>query len=110
MADVTSVKEVFDTMQEGFNSEKAEGVDAIFQFVLTGDNGGNYWLRVKDAQLDVHEGTSDTPSITVTATADDYMALVNGKLGAMTAFMQGKIKVKGDMGLALKLQGIFGLM
>lgn len=110
MAEVTSVKEIFENMEEGFNAEKAEGVDAVFQFVLTGDNGANYWIRVKDQKVDVHEGTAENPSITITASADDYMAVVNGKLNAMVGFMQGKIKVKGDMGLALKLQSIFGIV
>lgn len=109
MAKVTSVQEIFDNLDEGFQPDKAEGVDAIFQFDLTGDNGGKYWVKVADQQADVHEGEHENPTMTITATADDYMALVNGELAPMTAFMQGKVKVKGDMGLALKLQAMFGL-
>lgn len=106
---VTSVKEIFDNIEEGFNPEKAEGVDAVFQFNLTGENGGQYWIKVADKQAEVHEGEHDDPTMTITSTADDYIALVNGDLNAMTAFMQGKVKVRGDMGLALKLQAIFGI-
>ena len=109
MPRVSSIKEIFEHIDEGFVPEKAEGVDAIFQFNLTGDNGGQYWIKVVDQQADVHEGEHESPTMTITATADDYLALVNGELNAMTAFMQGKIKVKGDMGLALKLQAMFGL-
>ncbi len=109
MPKVTSVKEIFDHIHEGFDAEKAEGVDAIFQFNLTGDNGGQYWIRVVDKNAEVHEGVHEAPTMTITATADDYIALVNGELNAMMAFMQGKVKVKGDMGLALKLQAMFGI-
>ncbi|MEW6581006.1 MAG: SCP2 sterol-binding domain-containing protein [Chloroflexota bacterium] len=109
MPRVTSIQEIFEHIDEGFNPAKAEGVDAVFQFNLTGDNGGQYWVRVANQQAEVHEGTHDAPTMTITATAENYIALVNGDLNAMMAFMQGKVKVKGDMGLALKLQAMFGI-
>ncbi len=109
MPRASSVKEVFENIDQGFQPAKAEGVDAIFQFVLTGDDGGTYWIRVANNQAEVHEGQSEDPTMTITSTAEDYLALVNGDLNPMMAFMQGKIKVKGDMGLALKLQALFGL-
>lgn len=109
MPRVNSIKEIFENMDEGFEPDKAEGVDAIFQFNMTGDNGGQYWVKVVDQQVDVHEGEHENPTMILTAAADDYIALVNGELNPMMAFMQGKIKVKGDMGLALKLQTMFGL-
>ncbi|MGQ9851752.1 MAG: SCP2 sterol-binding domain-containing protein [Aggregatilineaceae bacterium] len=109
MPRVSSIKEVFEHIHEGFNPAKAEGVDAVFQFNLTGENGGQYWIRVVNQQAEVHEGVHEAPTMTITASADDYLALVNGDLSAMSAFMQGKVKVKGDMGLALKLQTMFGI-
>jgi putative sterol carrier protein len=109
MPRATSIQEVFSHMDEGFNPAKAEGVDAVFQFDLTGDNGGQYWVKVTNQQVESHEGVHPSPTMTLTAAADDYLALVNGDLNPMMAFMQGKVKVKGDMGLALKLQAMFGL-
>jgi len=109
MARVNTVQEIFENMNEGFHPDRAEGVDAIFQFDLTGANGGKYWVKVADKQVHVEQGEHASPTMTLTATADDYLALVNGELNPMMAFMQGKIKVKGDMGLALKLQAMFGL-
>ncbi|MBI5958378.1 MAG: SCP2 sterol-binding domain-containing protein [Chloroflexi bacterium] len=109
MPRVNTVQEIFANIGQNFKPDKAEGVDAIFQFVLTGDNGGNYWIKVANKQADVHEGENEAPTMVVTATADDYLALVNGDLNPMMAFMQGKIKVKGEMALALKLQALFGL-
>ena len=109
MPRVNTIQEVFENIHEGFNPDKAEGVDAVFQFVLTGDNGGKYWIKVAQKKAEVHEGEHDAPTMTITSSANDYIALVNGDLNAMMAFMQGKVKVKGDMGLALKLQTMFGL-
>jgi putative sterol carrier protein len=106
---VTSIKEIFEHLEEGFQSDKAEGVDAIFQFDLTGDNGGKYWVKVQNKKPEVHQGQHDNPTMTLTSSADDYIAIVNGELAPMSAFMQGRVKVKGDMGLAMKLQAMFGL-
>jgi putative sterol carrier protein len=109
MAKAASIQEVFENLDEGFQADKAEGVDAIFQFDLTGDSGAKYWVKVQNKQPEVHEGEHDSPTMVLTASADDYLAMVNGELAPMTAFMQGRVKVKGDMGLAMKLQAMFGL-
>jgi putative sterol carrier protein len=106
---ISSVEEVFANIDKGFEPSKAEGVDAIFQFVLTGDQGGEWWIRVKDQQANVQKGLHPDPTMTLTARADDYLAVVNGDLNPMMALRQGKIKVKGNMELALRLQGMFGL-
>lgn len=109
MEKATSIEQVFEVMESRFNPDAAAGVDAVFQFDLSGDNGGQYWVKVADQKAEVHEGQSDNPTITVLASADDYLKVVNGELAPMSAFMQGKVKVKGDMGMAMKLQNLFGL-
>lgn len=109
MEKATSVEQVFEVMQERFNPDAASGVNAVFQFDLSGENGGQYWVKVADQQAEVSEGQAEDPTITVIASADDYLKVVNGELAPMSAFMQGKVKVKGDMGMAMKLQSLFGL-
>jgi putative sterol carrier protein len=109
MSRVETVQEIFENLDEGFDPAKAEGVDAVFQFDITGEGGGKYWVKVADQKMEMNEGEHDAPTMILTASAKDYIALVNGDLNAMSAFMQGKVKVKGEMALALKLQSIFGL-
>lgn len=109
MSKVTTIQEIFANIDTGFNPDQSDGVDAVFQFDLTGDNGGKYWVKVADRQALVGEGQHEAPTMTIVASATDYLALVNGDLNAVMAFMQGKVKVKGDMGLALKLQAMFGI-
>ncbi|MEO0563922.1 MAG: SCP2 sterol-binding domain-containing protein [Chloroflexota bacterium] len=106
------INELFEIMQSKFNPEKAAGIDTIVQFRLKDGDGGddvNYYVHVHDSTADVSEGVSEEAGTTFIAGAEDYANIVHGRTNAMQAFMQGKLTVKGDMGLAMKLQGVFGL-
>ncbi len=107
MATSEEIAAIFPTMAENFLPEKAEDMEAVIQFELSGDNGGDFWLRVADGKCDAGEGRADNPKMTLKSTADDYFAVVTGEMNAMQAFMSGKIKIAGDMGLAMKLQTMF---
>lgn len=106
MADVT-VKDIFKEMPTRFNKDAAKGMDCVIQFNLTGDDGGQYHAIIKDGSLEVKEGTHPSPKMTMTMTGKDYVDLTLGKLNGQMAFMQGKLKIAGDMGLAMKMQTLF---
>jgi putative sterol carrier protein len=101
------VASIFPAMVERFIPEKAEGVDAIVAFDLTGDVGGQYWLRIADGKITSGEGAADNPKLTIKAAAEDYINVANGSLNPMQAYMSGKLKITGDMGLAMKFMGMF---
>jgi len=83
-------------------------MDAVILFDLSGDGGGQWTATVADNQISVVEGATTVPSVTLKMAAADLVALVNGDLNAMAAFMQGKLKVEGDMSAAMKMQAFFG--
>ncbi len=93
---------------EQVDPAKMKGVNAVYQFDLSGDDGGVFHVTVADGAATLAEAAHDNPSITISMTADDFAALLDGKLNATSAFMAGKLKVKGDMSLAMKLQGLLG--
>jgi putative sterol carrier protein len=101
--------EAFEAMKEKFNPEAAAGLNAVFQYCLDGDGGGQWNCSVADGALSVDEGTHDSPSVTLSMAASDFLDLVNGKLNGQMAFMSGKLKIAGDMSLAMKLGSIFGM-
>lgn len=88
---------------------KIQGMNATYQFDITGDNGGTWHVKLADGNVSVNEGPAENPSITLTATDENWMQIVTGKLSGQTAFLTGKLKIKGDMGLAMKLQSVFAL-
>ena len=103
----SNIKDVMTDMPSVFNAGAAKGLKAVYQFDLTGDNGGKYNLAIDDGKLTPGEGTHASPNITITMSANDYLDMVNGKLNPQMAFMSGKLKIAGDMGLAMKMQQLF---
>jgi putative sterol carrier protein len=83
--------------------EKAAGLNATYQFDLSGES---WTLKIADGAASVTPGPAQSPNTTLIASTDDWMNIATGKLNPVTAFMQQKLKVKGDMGLAMKLQGL----
>ena len=108
MAEQHDLAQIFNQMAAQFDPSKAEGVNATFQFDLSGDNGGQYWVRLSNGSAESGVGQVDGANTIVKASADDFTAVVKGDMNPMQAFMSGKIKVQGDMGLAMKLQSLIG--
>ena len=102
-----AVKDIFDQMPGRLNQSAAAGMDATIQYDLTGDGGGTYNCAIKEGACTVAEGGSDSPTMTVTMEASDFVDLISGKLDGMSAFMGGKLRIAGDMGIAMKLQSLF---
>lgn len=92
-----------------FLPDNAAGLNAVFQLDIAGDGGGQWNLTVADKTLAVNQGAAANPSMTLKMDAVDYLALMNGEVNAMQLFMAGKVKVGGDMSLAMKMQSMFKL-
>jgi len=99
--------ELFKKMPQALIAEKAKDVQAIIQIELSGDEGGIWVVNIDDGQCHITTEPVDKPDMAIAMAADDYMAMTRGELNPMNAFMQGKIKVQGDMNLAMKFQGMF---
>jgi putative sterol carrier protein len=102
-----TVKETFDAMPGKFRPEKAQGVNAVIQYEIAGDQGGTWHAVIKDGTCSVENGGSTTPSLTINMSAPDWLEMIAGKLSGQMAFMSGKLKLKGDMGLAMKIGSMF---
>lgn len=93
------------------NPEKATETDAIFQFNITGDEGGTFVLNMKPGnggEFLSREPNADAIA-TISVDGADWSDLVSGALDPMQAFMGGKIKLDGDMTAAMKLPGLLKL-
>ena len=96
---------IFDEMGKRIKAkpELIDEVGAVYQFDVTGEDGGTWWVDLKNGSGGVHEGAAEKPNCTIAMATDDFIGLMTGKLDGQQAFMQGKLKVSGDMMLATKL-------
>ncbi len=101
MAD-NSVKGFFESLQGRLNQDpsKLAGMNCVYQFRIGGDA---FNVAMKDGKAAVAAGEAASPNCTVTMGESDFLDMLSGKLNGQMAFMTGKLKVAGDMGLALKL-------
>jgi putative sterol carrier protein len=106
MSELT-INELMSRMPRAFLPEKAVGVEAVVQYHLTGEQGGDWVITIKDGACTVEPGETAEPSLTLTADSQDYLGMFTGETNAMQAFMQGKLKLAGDLNLAMKLLNFF---
>ena len=106
-ADQVSPDAVIEQMPQHLDSAKAGTTNATVQFDLSGDKGGKWWLKIHDGVAESGKGEVENPNLTLLASAEDYVKIALGQMDGTAAFMQGKLKIKGDMGLAIKFQTLF---
>jgi putative sterol carrier protein len=84
--------------------EASAGQQAKIQQVITGDEVTHYWITFADGTIGMGVGDIEGPDATITQSYDTAVKLAKSELSAVTAFMTGKIKIGGNMGLLLGLQ------
>ena len=102
-----TVQETFDAMPGRFRADKASGTNATIQYEISGDGGGTWNAVIKDGSYAVSQGAAASPSLTLQMSAQDWLDMLSGKQSGQMLFMSGKLKIKGDMGLAMKLGSMF---
>jgi putative sterol carrier protein len=100
--------QIVEAMPNYLVPEKAANTNATIAFDLSGEGGGKWWVHVHDGKADSGKGEPpEAPKLTLKAAVNDWVNIMTGKLDGMTAFMQGKLKTEGDLGLAMKMQSMF---
>uniref|UniRef100_A0A674CUT7 Sterol carrier protein 2 n=1 Tax=Salmo trutta TaxID=8032 RepID=A0A674CUT7_SALTR len=106
---------VYSVFQEIEKKLQEEGVDVVkkiggvFAFKVTDGPEGTDALWVVDAkngQGSVSNDADKKADCTITMGDEDLMKLMTGKMNPQTAFFQGKLKIAGNMGMAMKLQSL----
>ena len=99
-----SPREFFESLESRVDSTKAAGLTASYVFEI--DGAGTWLVDVDDGKVSVSESGGDADT-TISTSADTFMKIANGEQNPTSAYMSGKLKVKGDIGQAMKLQKLF---
>ncbi len=105
-------KELMDLLQAKLkeNPDAGKSVNAIFQFLLEGEGGGDWWIDLTKSPSEIGQGKNDGAGCTITMDAADFVAMMKKTANPMVLFMSKKLKVAGDLSLSLKLQNILNLL
>ncbi len=104
-----TVAEIFEHMPAQLDAEKAADLTMTVAFDLSGDQATKKTLVVKDGEATVNDGLDADADATLIMDGEDYAKMVSGELNPMVAFTSGKVKIEGDLGSIMKLQGMFGM-
>jgi putative sterol carrier protein len=99
-----AAKDFFDSLPSRADASKTAGMNNSYLFDIEGE--GQWLVKVADGKVDVAEGSGDADA-TITTSAETFDKIVAGEQNPTTAYMTGKLKIKGDMGAAMKLQKLF---
>jgi putative sterol carrier protein len=100
-----SAREFFEGLEGRVDESRTAGMTSTYVFDI--DGAGQWTVAVDDGNVNVTEGVAGDADCTITSSEEDFERIVAGELNPTSAYMTGKLKVKGDMGAAMKLQKLF---
>jgi putative sterol carrier protein len=100
-----SVSEFFEGLSSRADPDKIAGVNNTYRFDI--EDAGSWTVDVQDGNVNVAQEGDTEPDVTIAVSEENFQKLISGDLNPTTAYMTGKLKIKGDMGAAMKLQKLF---
>lgn len=102
-----TARDIISTAVDRFQPQNAEGLDVKVGYDFAGEGGGKWTAVIKDGKCELVEGLLDGLTVSNIVSAKDYVDLMLGKLDPMVAIGAGRLRLTGDMELAMKLPKIF---
>jgi len=104
---VIKVNDLILGMPTRFATEKATGLEATIQFVISGQDGGNFVLRINNGTCTANEGLEEAPTLTLRMSSETYIGMAIGKLKGPQAFFMRKLQFEGETKLLMKMHSLF---
>ncbi|XP_012624379.1 hydroxysteroid dehydrogenase-like protein 2 [Microcebus murinus] len=106
-----AVEETFKIVKESLSDDVVKATQAVYLFELSGEDGGTWFLDLKSKGGNAGYGEpSDRADVVMSMSTEDFVKMFSGKLKPTMAFMSGRLKIKGNMALAIKLEKLMNQM
>lgn len=102
-----TARQLMEEVPGTFRPERAGRANAVVQFHIAGEGGGDWYVTIRDRTCTLVEGVTDAADATIRVEAGDYVALATGSLPSIKAFMSGKVKASGDVSLLRRMDNWF---
>jgi predicted lipid carrier protein YhbT len=102
-----SIAESLEWLCKAFQPDAAESLRLTYQLELTGERGGALWISIDNGRLEVGEGVAHTSDLVFSLAAGDFFGVLSGRENPDLLFMADRLKIEGDLSLALKLRTLF---
>lgn len=104
-SNLLSPSELFAMTKEVLSEELVRKVDAIFQFEISGENGGTWYLDLRNGNGYIVKGKApSTPDVFISMSSTDFQNMYYGKLSPTNAYMNGRMRIDGDTKTAMRLE------
>lgn len=105
---MSEVKHMIDTMNATIKENPAlvKGIEAVYQFHVKDDHPDTFQFVLRGEDSYIAEGAKEKADCILHMKADHFIKLAKGTLKGTTAFLSGKLKIEGEIGMAIKLESI----
>ena len=104
---LSSVAGAVDWLRKHYRPAAAENLQVAYQIELAGEAGGSLWVRISDGRMQVGLGVDPQPDVVFRMAALDFFGVLAGSENPDLLFMDDRLEIAGDLGLALKLRSLF---
>lgn len=100
------IKELIEQLERKYSPTMMKGVTATYQFNIQGENEEGLYAIIEEGEAIFGEGQAKNPDTTISMSLENLQKILSHELNVTTAFLTKKIKIKGSMSKAMKLQGL----
>lgn len=101
-----SLDTLLSQLSSSFSPEAVDNVNLSIQLNIHGENGGDWYVTIKDKERNLAQGIAESPDFTLGISSEDFKELTAGRLNPAQAFMSGRLKFSGNMMAAMKLSSL----